>query len=53
MRSILRGEAFGVIKTRTRLALTNFLVDIDRMNDYQATYHEISDEQCISFVHTQ
>ncbi len=26
---------------------------IDRMDDYQAMHHEISDAQCISFVCTQ
>ncbi len=46
-------RAFGAIKTLTRLAHTNSSVDIDRMDDYQAMYHEKSDIQCLSFVHTQ
>jgi hypothetical protein len=37
----------------TRLAHTDPSVAIDRMNDFQAMYHEISDAQCISFVSTQ
>jgi hypothetical protein len=52
-RSILREEAFGAIKTLTRLAHTNPSVVIDRMNDYQAMYHEIFNAQRISFVRTQ
>ncbi len=52
-RSILGEEAFGLIKTLTRLKHTNPSVVIDRMDDYQATHHEISDAQCISFVSTQ
>ena len=52
-RSILREEALGAIKTLTRLVHSNPSVAIDRMNDYQAMYHEISDVQCISFVCTQ
>ncbi len=52
-RSILGEEAFGLIKTVTRLERTNPSVDIDRMDDYQAMHHEISDAQCISFVCTQ
>ncbi len=52
-RSILREETFGAIKTLTRLAQTNPSVAIDRMNDYQAMYHEIFDAQRISFVRTQ
>jgi hypothetical protein len=51
-RSIFREEAFGVIKTLTRLVHTDPSIDIDRMNDYQAMYHKKSDVQCISFVHT-
>ncbi len=51
--SILREEAFGAIKTLTRLAHTDPSVVIDRMNDYQAMYHEIFDAQHISFVSTQ
>jgi hypothetical protein len=47
---VLSEEAFGVIKTLTRLAHTNPSVSIDRMNDYQVVHHEISDTQCISFV---
>jgi hypothetical protein len=42
-----------VIKTLTRLARTNPSVGIDRMDDYLATNHEISDAQGISFVRTQ
>ncbi len=42
-RSILREEAFRAIKTLTRLAHTNPVVVIDRFDDYQAMYHEISD----------
>jgi hypothetical protein len=49
-RLILREEAFGVIKTLTRLAHTNPSVAIDRMNDYQTMYHERFDAQLISFV---
>ncbi len=52
-RSTLGEEAFGAIKTLTRLAHTIFSVDIDRMDDYQAMYHEISNTQCLSFVHTK
>jgi hypothetical protein len=51
-RSTLGEEAFGLIKTLTRLAHMNSSVDIGRMDDYQAMYHEISDTQCISFVQT-
>ena len=51
--SILEEEAFGLIKMVTRLERTNLSVVIDRMDDYQATHHEISDAQCISFVRTQ
>jgi len=39
--SILGEEAFGLIKTVTRLERTNPSVVIDRMDDYQATHHEI------------
>jgi hypothetical protein len=51
--SILGEEAFGLIKTVTRLERTNPSVGIDRMDDYQAIHHEISDAQGISFVCTQ
>jgi hypothetical protein len=51
-RSILGEDAFGLIKTLTRLAHMNSSVDIDRMDDYQAMYHENSDIKCLSFVHT-
>ena len=37
-RSILREEEFGEIKTLKRLDHTNPSVDINGMNDYQATY---------------
>ena len=43
----------SMIKTLTRLKRTNPSIGIDRMDDYQATHHEISDAQCISFVCTQ
>ena len=46
-------EAFGLIKTVTRLERTNPSVVIDRMDDYQAIHHKISNEQGISFVCTQ
>jgi hypothetical protein len=36
--SILREEEFGAIKTLKRLDHTNTSVDIDGINDYQATY---------------
>jgi hypothetical protein len=36
-----------LIKTLTRLERTNPSVVIDRMNDYQAMHHEISDAQCM------
>ncbi len=36
--SILREEAFGAIKTLTRLAHTNPSVGIDRNDDHQAMY---------------
>ncbi len=54
-RSTLGEEAFGAVKTLTRLAHTNSSVDIDKMDDYQAMYpgHEISDTKCLSFVHTK
>jgi hypothetical protein len=52
-RSTLEEEGFGAIKTLTRLAHTNPSVAIDRMDDYQAMYHEISDAQCLSFVCTK
>ncbi len=39
-----------MIKAVTRLERTNPSVAIDRMDDYQAMHHEISDAQCISFV---
>ncbi len=52
-RSILGEEAFGLIKTVTRLERTNPSVGIDRMDNYQAMHHEVSDAQCISFVCTQ
>ncbi len=51
-RSTLGEEAFGSIKTLTKLAHASSSVDIDRMDDYPAMYHEISDTQCLSFVHT-
>jgi hypothetical protein len=38
--SILREEASGAIKTLKRLERTNPSVDIDEMNDYQATYNK-------------
>ncbi len=41
--SILGEEAFGLIKTVTRLESTNPSVVIDRMDDYQAIYHKTSD----------
>ena len=49
-RSILGEKAFGLIKTLTRLEHTNPSVSIDRMDDYPAMHHEISDAQGISFV---
>ncbi len=49
-RSTLREEAFGAIKTLTRLAHTNPSFGTDKMNVYQAMYHEISSAQCISLV---
>ena len=52
-RSILSEEASGAIKTLKRLERTNPSVGIDRMDDYQAIHHEISDAQGISFVCTQ
>ena len=52
-KSTLGEEAFGLIKTVTRLKRTNPSVGIDRMDDYQAIHHEISDAQGISFVCTQ
>ena len=52
-RSILREEASGAIKTPKRLERTNPSVGIDRMDDYQAMHHEISDAQGIAFVRTQ
>jgi hypothetical protein len=52
-RSTLGEEAFGAIKTLTRIEHKNPSVVIDRMDDYQAMYHEISDKQYTSFVHTQ
>ena len=36
----MREEEFGVIKTLKRLDHTNPSVDIDGMNDYQATYNK-------------
>jgi hypothetical protein len=48
-RLILREEAFRGIKTLKRLERTNSSVRIDRMDDYQAIYHETSDAQLISF----
>jgi hypothetical protein len=39
-------------KDAYRLAHTDSSVVIDRIDDYQAMYHEISDVQCISLVHT-
>ena len=38
--SILREEASGAIKMLKRLERTNPSVDIDGMNDYQATYNK-------------
>jgi hypothetical protein len=38
-------EEFGEIETLTRLAHTNPSFGTDRMDDYQAMYHEISGEQ--------
>jgi hypothetical protein len=51
-RSTLGEEAFGEIKMLTRLEHTNPSIGTDKMNDYQAMYHEISCAQCISFVRT-
>jgi hypothetical protein len=42
-RSILREEASGAIKTLKRFECTNPSVGIDRMDDYLAIYHKISD----------
>jgi hypothetical protein len=42
-RSILREEASGAIKTLERLERTNPSTRINRIDDYQATYHKISD----------
>jgi hypothetical protein len=42
-RSILREEASGAIKTLKRLERTNPSVRMDKMDDYQATYHKTSD----------
>ena len=39
-RSILSEEASRAIKTLKRLERTNPSVDIDEMNDYQATYNK-------------
>ena len=47
-----REKAFGLIQTLTRLERTNPSVSIDRMDDYPAMHHEISDAHCISFVST-
>ncbi len=52
-KSTLGEEAFGAIKTLTRLAHTNSSVDIDRMDDYPAMHHQISDTQLLFFVHTK
>ncbi len=52
-RSILNKEAFGAIKTLTRLESTNPSVRIDRMDDYLSMYHKTSDAQLISFVYEQ
>ena len=41
-RSTLGEEAFGAIKTLRRFAHTNPSFGTDKMNDYQAMYHEIS-----------
>ncbi len=43
--SNLGEETFGLIKTVTRLERTNPSVVIDRIDDYPATHHEISDAQ--------
>jgi hypothetical protein len=50
---ILSEEAFGAIKTLTRLESTNPSVIIDRIDDYLSIYHKISDVQLISFVYDQ
>ncbi len=42
-RSILSYEASGAIKMLKRLKCTNPSVRIDRMDDYLAIYHKISD----------
>ncbi len=36
----MREEEFGVIKTLKRLDHTNPSVDVDGMNDYEATYNK-------------
>jgi hypothetical protein len=41
--SILSEEASGAIKTLKRLEHTNPSVRMDRMDDYLAVYHKISD----------
>ena len=42
-RSVLMEEASGAIKTLKRLKHTNPLVRMNRMDDYQAIYHNTSD----------
>jgi hypothetical protein len=42
-RSVSRVEAPGAIKTLKRLERTNLSMRMDRIDDYQATYHKTSD----------
>ncbi len=51
MRSILREEVFGAIKTLKRFDHMNPSVGIDRMNDYQAIYNKRWQNQSFLSVH--